>query len=251
MKKVNYKMSCNCGMLAENRVINFCTHVMSQNPKKYHFYCNNCFMRQFLRETCPYDDKCINAIILKEFSWENAYDYASNFSAIFGELKETEPDILVGEPIPIEDDSTIDTQDTENYFPHNVTSENQLPINHKLKKINIYVRISGEINYIIRNGDKWELSNVCSQEITIIVNEDKKSARFFISKYCFCFKSGNVILRKTDIQTLEKTSKITMNGMNAEGTNCLYYDEQIIYFVDGSITTNNVSNKKRIYWKFV
>ena len=255
-------MACECGKFAVYKVVNFCTVLMSRNNNsRYECYCGDCFMNIFNAKQCCNGDNCINAILLDNFMWHNAYEYATNIGQIFkdvdceiyddkNEIKKT----LASPDDNNYDHTTINSEDTENIFPHNLLKGTDVPKKHKVIKINLFIRKNKQVQYIIRDGNEWKIDDN-KQDILSLTFKGREDSRLFISRFYFSFKKQNdasiVVLKRTDESKVDKVEKVQLKGiLNEEEIKSITYEDKALYFVNGIITTEQLPGKQKIYWEF-
>lgn len=242
-------MHCLCRKNAEHKIINFCNDVKYKDCNRYEMYCNECLISKFAKANCGCSDKCVNAIIVREFNWENAYSYANSFKFMFRSLEDVEP--YEEEPKEnikcVYDDEGESTIDDEIPFPYCVTSVEKLPEGWKIIDIYLMIKYEDKNKYVTRSSNLWSLENE-PQEFKLIVKKNGE-CRIFIESCYFDINKENLVLRKTDPDYIVDIPKFKLlNYKDGKTKGYLEYKEAYIYWLDDFITIDSKKGKKRIYW---
>lgn len=240
-------MSCNlCCNDSTYKILNSCPN---RRSNRYEYYCGECFMNQYENGTCKNQDKCVNAFVISEFTWINAYECAINLRKAFPtSLRENNQDVENMGFLPVADqdsfDDSIDSEDTAKLPPYCFPSfENDVDDKYLKMDICFYIKKDDKNCYISREGLNWIIAKN-PQKITAGIKRDSNEIRIFISKFHFDISRKKIILVKYNSRKrLGDIPKFMVENQRK----MLKFDGKILRFKSGEITIEDEGYS--IYWK--
>lgn len=240
-------MQCKCGKNAENKIIDFCCEKHNIHGR-YILMCNECLITSYAKANCGKSDKCINALIVREFNWVNAYTYANDFKFVFTDIKEHEENPEECECVY--DDDQESTIHEIIPFPYGENDADKLPYGWKLITINLAMKYNSETYFITRDKTEWSLQKT-PQEFKALIKSNGE-AKIFIQSCHFTISEKNIKLAVTNIDDIKNISKFKLCNYEQDKTKGhVLFDDNFVYWIDDYLTIDEKKGKKRIFWNMV
>ena len=243
-------MSCNkCSSYAFFKVIPLC-----RNDFRYDFLCEDCFVKEY-SSICKYcNTDCRNAVIVKEFMWENAYDAVKNIKTLFPHpiisVAQTPENVIENNlHLPCGDDeseNTIETEQSDEIVKFPFYSSKSKEYYQKME-VCLFVFKNEEKNYLNRSGSEWSLSRDVKQTFTIIIKTKTVEARIFLMNFYLDLSNDNILVKKYKNGTISSVPKFYMNGLKNDKSCSFEIDNMFLFFHNKRITLRERGEKK-IYW---